>query len=39
MADYDKYYETENLFGEPYVELVDFFENSDLQAYRKSGCN
>ena len=27
MADYDKYYETENLFGEPYVELVDFFEN------------
>ena len=22
---YDKYYETENLFGEPYPELIDFF--------------
>lgn len=27
MADYDKHYKTENLFGEPYVELIDFFEN------------
>lgn len=25
MADYDKYYKTENLFGEPYPELIDFF--------------
>lgn len=22
---YDKYYQTENLFGEPYLELIDFF--------------
>ena len=27
MADYDKHYKTESLFGEPYVELIDFFEN------------
>jgi len=26
MADYDKYYETEDLFGEPYSELIDFFK-------------
>lgn len=26
MADYDKYYETENLFGEPYAELIEFFK-------------
>ena len=26
MADYDKYYKTENLFGEPYVELIRFFK-------------
>lgn len=26
MADYDKYYNTENLFGEPYTELLVFFE-------------
>lgn len=26
MADYDKYYETEDLFGEPYPELIDFFK-------------
>lgn len=26
MTDYDKYYETEDLFGEPYPELIDFFE-------------
>jgi 2-polyprenyl-3-methyl-5-hydroxy-6-metoxy-1,4-benzoquinol methylase len=25
MADYDKYYATEGLFGEPYPELIDFF--------------
>jgi 2-polyprenyl-3-methyl-5-hydroxy-6-metoxy-1,4-benzoquinol methylase len=25
MADYDKYYKTEDLFGEPYPELIDFF--------------
>jgi 2-polyprenyl-3-methyl-5-hydroxy-6-metoxy-1,4-benzoquinol methylase len=25
MADYDKYYNTEGLFGEPYPELIDFF--------------
>ncbi len=24
-ATYDKYYETENLFGEPYPELIEFF--------------
>lgn len=24
---YDKYYQTENLFGEPYPELIDFFSN------------
>ncbi|WP_339792412.1 methyltransferase domain-containing protein [uncultured Imperialibacter sp.] len=29
MADYDKYYETENLFGAPYVELVEFFKNHE----------
>lgn len=22
---YDKYYQTENLFGEPYPELIEFF--------------
>jgi tellurite methyltransferase len=27
MADYDKYYETENLFGDAYPELIDFFRN------------
>ncbi|NPD84961.1 methyltransferase [Lentimicrobium sp. L6] len=27
MADYDKYYVTENLFGEPYVELIKFFKD------------
>lgn len=27
MADYDKYYKTENLFGEPYAELIAFFKN------------
>ncbi len=27
MADYDKYYTTENLFGEPYAELVSFFKS------------
>jgi len=26
MADYDKYYKTENLFGESYPELIDFFK-------------
>ncbi len=26
MADYDKYYKTEQLFGEPYAELLDFFK-------------
>ena len=25
MTDYDKYYEVEDLFGEPYPELIDFF--------------
>lgn len=25
MTDYDKYYKTEDLFGEPYPELIDFF--------------
>jgi tellurite methyltransferase len=25
MADYDKYYKTENLFGEAYSELIEFF--------------
>lgn len=25
MADYDKYYTTEDLFGKPYPELIDFF--------------
>ncbi|MCG8309919.1 MAG: class I SAM-dependent methyltransferase [Cytophagales bacterium] len=27
MADYDKYYKTEDLFGEPYPELIDFFKS------------
>lgn len=27
MADYDKYYNTEGLFGEPYPELIDFFRH------------
>jgi tellurite methyltransferase len=27
MADYDKYYQTENLFGEPYAGLIEFFKN------------
>ena len=26
MADYDKYYKTEELFGKPYPELIDFFK-------------
>ncbi len=29
MADYDKYYETEDLFGDPYPELIDFFKKLD----------
>lgn len=24
-VEYDKYYQTENLFGEPYPELIDFY--------------
>ena len=32
MANYDKYYETENLFGEPYTELLEFFKE-----YRTKG--
>ena len=27
MADYDKYYKTKELFGQPYPELIDFFKN------------
>lgn len=27
MAGYDKYYQTENLFGKPYPELMDFLSN------------
>ncbi|MBU0954206.1 MAG: class I SAM-dependent methyltransferase [Spirochaetes bacterium] len=27
MADYDSYYQTEDLFGKPYAELLDFFSN------------
>lgn len=27
MVDYDIFYKTENLFGEPYTELIDFFKN------------
>lgn len=27
MADYDKYYNTKELFGRPYPELIDFFKN------------
>ncbi len=27
MADYDKYYETRDLFGETYPELIDFFKH------------
>ncbi|MCU4176118.1 class I SAM-dependent methyltransferase [Carboxylicivirga sp. N1Y90] len=27
MTDYDKYYRTENLFGEAYVQLIDFFSS------------
>ncbi|MCF7826337.1 MAG: class I SAM-dependent methyltransferase [Candidatus Marinimicrobia bacterium] len=27
MADYDKYYQTENLFGKPYKELIEYFRN------------
>ncbi|WP_375559326.1 class I SAM-dependent methyltransferase [Bernardetia sp. OM2101] len=27
MADYDNFYTTENLFGEPYTELIEFFKN------------
>lgn len=26
-ATYDKYYQTENLFGDPYPELIEFFAN------------
>lgn len=29
MADYDKYYETEDLFRKPYDELIEFFKNYD----------
>lgn len=31
MADYNKYYKTENLFGEPFVELIEFFENHKIK--------
>lgn len=27
MADYNNFYQTENLFGEPYPELISFFKN------------
>ncbi|NJN40931.1 MAG: methyltransferase domain-containing protein [Flammeovirgaceae bacterium] len=27
MADYDTHYQTEDLFGEPYPELIDFFKH------------
>lgn len=27
MANYDKHYQTEHLFGEPYPELITYFEN------------
>lgn len=29
MADYDKYYKTEELFGEPYPDLIEFFQEYD----------
>jgi 2-polyprenyl-3-methyl-5-hydroxy-6-metoxy-1,4-benzoquinol methylase len=29
MADYDTYYKTEDLFGEPYPELIDFFRKHE----------
>ena len=29
MADYDTYYKTEDLFGEPYTELIDFFRKHE----------
>ncbi|MCB0820944.1 MAG: methyltransferase domain-containing protein, partial [Bacteroidetes bacterium] len=28
---YDKYYETEELFGEPYPELIEFFRTYSLK--------
>ncbi len=28
---YDKYYQTANLFGDPYPELIDFFKNYSLR--------
>lgn len=31
MADYNKYYETENLFGEPYPELLEFFKEYQVK--------
>lgn len=31
MADYDKYYQTENLFGDPYAELIEFFKNYEIK--------
>ena len=34
MADYDKYYKTEDLFGEPYPELIDFFKYMSQQTDR-----
>jgi len=27
MADYDIYYKSKDLFGEPYAELIEFFKN------------
>ena len=36
---YDKYYQTENLFGNPYPELLRFFEeNSSLGKVLDLGC-
>lgn len=29
MPDYNTYYKTENLFGEPYAELIEFFKNHE----------
>ena len=31
MADYNKYYKTADLFGEPYAELIHFFKNYETR--------
>ncbi len=38
MSNYDQYYLSENLFGEPYPELISFFKNRERGTVLDLGC-